>query len=524
MNTAITQAKNAAEELRKRIDEKRRQWDEERQAVMRLQKDISADSPLVISFAGRFKSGKSSLINALLGTELLPTRATTATAVVTRIFYGDVERAYLCVNNETKETGVKEAQEIILNREVADDETVEVIFELPCPLLKGNVELRDTPGMMDSAQDGRLEKLALDAMFDTDLCVFVYDASSFISQRERMVTEEIYRRLGGNIVYAVNCKNRLNTEEDMEIVRDAADRFAKERKHPKCLGKSWTMCSKPGMIELEGFDVWLGELLGENNHVTHRAMRRNAARAQLAQKDSQISEEAEALKQELEAQLKELEDMHARALDDARRSAQKEINAWDLNMRVKAEQAKHRITDCTGLLEDIGELFTMGNWTTTYAEDSREVVAAFFVKRYTNLYQIIPELRSRPNPIRKIVMEFDFPSPTFEKKPGDAKAVAKGAAIGVVFGVLGMAAGGALARKFGGETVNTSASTTMNYVRLNIITKIQSAVETSINKIVEEKKRGRPALSSGLEDSRQSLSESLGKLNMCIARGTAAQA
>lgn len=53
---------------------------------------ILAGAPLGVAVVGQFKAGKSSLLNSLMGCDLLPVRAIPATSVVTTVRHGDVER------------------------------------------------------------------------------------------------------------------------------------------------------------------------------------------------------------------------------------------------------------------------------------------------------------------------------------------------------------------------------------------------------------------------------------------------
>ena len=61
----------------------------------------SAAGPLRILIAGEFKTGKSTLINALLGKELLKSDILPATAVITQICYGDQEKITILYKNGT---------------------------------------------------------------------------------------------------------------------------------------------------------------------------------------------------------------------------------------------------------------------------------------------------------------------------------------------------------------------------------------------------------------------------------------
>ena len=58
---------------------------------------------LKILFAGQFKTGKSTLINAMLGQEVLPADVMPCTAVITEIEYAENPRAVL--HFKAKQTG-----------------------------------------------------------------------------------------------------------------------------------------------------------------------------------------------------------------------------------------------------------------------------------------------------------------------------------------------------------------------------------------------------------------------------------
>ena len=62
--------------------------------ISEIDKTITAteDSTTVL-FCGEYKRGKSSLVNAIIGTELCPTDVGIATSVVTTIKYGAVKKA-----------------------------------------------------------------------------------------------------------------------------------------------------------------------------------------------------------------------------------------------------------------------------------------------------------------------------------------------------------------------------------------------------------------------------------------------
>lgn len=242
------------------------QYQQQLDAVRALERPVTKKEPFVISFVGKFKTGKSSLINALLGMEVLPTKATTCTSVVTRIFRGRKQRAWLCTNGNREAVSMDAAKKAIQEYQVEDPAApLEVILELPIRWLSYGVELRDTPGMDDSAQNGHLETIALNSLKDTDLCICVYDASSMISSKEKERSRFIHQSMGGNVVHIVNRTNLLNNVQQLREIESLCDSFFGGLKpfdnKVEGTGAYYTVCSAPGMIELDNFDVWLRKIV-----------------------------------------------------------------------------------------------------------------------------------------------------------------------------------------------------------------------------------------------------------------------
>src|SRR5437764_12039294 len=60
-------------------------------------------APLQVAVAGRIKSGKSTLVNALIGRRVAPTDVGECTRLVTRFQYGTVDRIEVVFTNGRKE-------------------------------------------------------------------------------------------------------------------------------------------------------------------------------------------------------------------------------------------------------------------------------------------------------------------------------------------------------------------------------------------------------------------------------------
>ena len=463
----------------------------------------------VISFVGRFKTGKSSLINALIGAEILPTKATTATSVVTRIFYGSSPRCWLSNGLEDREISIEEGKDIILNYKVTDvTNPAEVIFELPIPWIKDNIELRDTPGMDDSSQDGKLETIALNALNDTDMCVCVYDASTMISEKERARTQKIHKMMAGNIVYAVNCTNRLNSIESVnQVERLAGNFFGALHYSIPSMGKYYMMCSAPGMVELDGFDEWLHKFVRRSNLPMLNRVRNNTGEGQISVFKNNFVSEVRQYIEQIEQQILILDEKHEEIVQQKHRAAmeaaQKEADAFNSMVVNLADE----FADISyGLREKIRECKNAGS---DYENKTKLVTKEYFVERYQEVVSNY-ECYFVKNDVQFINNAFQTISfPGEHKKTVKATSGEKvgwtgaGGVIGfLIGGPIGAAVGAAVGRGIGvSDTfIDDSVDNTMSFIDNTVVTLMKKAINEKIAVINKGiKKKGNRKCNSGLE-------------------------
>lgn len=132
-----------------------------------------------MAFFGRVSAGKSSLLNRMIGRDLLPTGVTPVTAVPTRIKNG--QNSTLSV--WTTESGLRRedidrlADYVTEAKNPGNEKHVtRLLVELPIPLLPEEAVLVDTPGLGSLALEGATETLAY--LPRCDLGVVLIDASS----------------------------------------------------------------------------------------------------------------------------------------------------------------------------------------------------------------------------------------------------------------------------------------------------------------------------------------------------------
>lgn len=451
---------------------------------------VSKINRFVICFGGKFKTGKSSLINALSGMELLPTKATTATTVLTRIIRGDVLRAWHCMDGKYIPLSIESAHEIILTQRSFS----EIIFEVPIPWLPSYVELRDTPGTEDEMI---LEEIADAAMQDADLCVCVFDASNILSDKERLRTAQLFHQLGGNLVYAINRTNTLHSLEDIQDVEETLASYVSTMDHPNAeMGKRFTMCSKPGMIYLDGFDKWLKALIRSDKMPLLNDLRATAHRSQLQTMLNDHHEKATLQLEKVNASLKETRNRGNVILEKKRQEIKKNAEQAQKSIECKESILKSKLSELSGLEDKITACMNGDGWLNNYSSRTKSTTKQFFYEKF-KILQKSSEYTDALADLSFVEKSFidSFPSPTFTHVSATGGDVAGGAglfgAIGfLVGGPAGAAIGAAVGAAIGGsgEERNDSVLTTMRYIRSTIIPKMGINLSTSIKQAAKTKK------------------------------------
>ena len=167
------------------------------------------DSATVL-FCGEFKRGKSSLVNAIIGTELCPTDIGIATSVVTTIKYGAVKKAVRYYGNllenadslKSEEIEWEDIEKYTMGDVLEIDNTILVELSYPSPFLKNGITIIDTPGI--GGLDPRHAILTHMALPKADVIVFVTDAGEPLTQSELEFYESKVLSCGKQNVVLVN--------------------------------------------------------------------------------------------------------------------------------------------------------------------------------------------------------------------------------------------------------------------------------------------------------------------------------
>ena len=143
------------------------------------------NDPFTLVVCGEFKRGKSSLINALLGEEVVPVNVTTETVTLNRITYGAHSNEAVLQGGRHMHLSDAEMQkenlEKLMRQEKIPFRQIEV--KRPIEFLKYAAVI-DTPGLGDSMQD--FSELVEDALTQADAVLYVFSVNYPLSQTEQL--------------------------------------------------------------------------------------------------------------------------------------------------------------------------------------------------------------------------------------------------------------------------------------------------------------------------------------------------
>jgi len=170
---------------------------------------------------GDFKRGKSSLVNAILGEDLLPSAVTPETVTINRLSYAETPKAEAVLQNGRRASlDVSELKRDLLER---------LIHQLPAPIdyidvrannaMLEDITVVDTPGigdLMNAFDDKVAEYLA-----NADALIYVVSARAPFSESEQaFLASSVLPQSFSQTMVVVNMADILETAEDIEKIRN----------------------------------------------------------------------------------------------------------------------------------------------------------------------------------------------------------------------------------------------------------------------------------------------------------------
>lgn len=155
-----------------------------RSRITTLTSRLTEDSFEVAVF-GRVSAGKSSLLNALLATDVLPVGVMPITAVPTRIRYGTKLAAGIAFGDgQQRDVSIEELVSLVTEMGNPGNlkNIVRAVIEIDSPRLKSGIMLVDTPGLGSLAKRGASETLAY--LPSCDLALLLIDAGATLTEED----------------------------------------------------------------------------------------------------------------------------------------------------------------------------------------------------------------------------------------------------------------------------------------------------------------------------------------------------
>lgn len=209
-----------AEALRTLLDVFRHQGDEAHAQQCRELLVKLAEDRFTLAVLGQFKRGKSSLMNSIIGRDLLPTGVLPLTSVVTILRFGSPERLVVeRADSRFPETHpVSSLASLVTERgNPSNRRRLSAVYvELPVPLLRRGLEFVDTPGVGSAIEANTATTYAF--LPSCDAAILVTSIDTPLTQTELELLRNI-RSLVRHLFLVVNKTDLASPSEREEVLQ-----------------------------------------------------------------------------------------------------------------------------------------------------------------------------------------------------------------------------------------------------------------------------------------------------------------
>jgi len=203
----------------------------------------ASEGRFYVACVGQFKRGKSTLLNALVGENILPSGVVPITAVPTILRFGDRQRARVRLNSGVwKEICVTELAEYVSETQNPENRKGVAGLEVftPSPLLSTGMCFVDTPGLGSVFEANSAATHAF--LPHIDAAIAVIGADPPIAGDELELIEMVSKQVQ-HIVFVLNKADRVTEEEKVHAIAFARQVLKKRLQRPA-----------PGVLEISALE------------------------------------------------------------------------------------------------------------------------------------------------------------------------------------------------------------------------------------------------------------------------------
>lgn len=210
-----------------------------------------------LAILGEFKRGKSTLVNSIIGKELLPHDVLPTTATINVLEFGEEENCTIAwMDGKTEELELSRTglSRLSVGGDLDASKIKHVLIKLSLPLLKQEIVIIDTPGVNDISKSRR--EVTEQILPYCDAAVFLLDAVAPVTKSEAEFLEtKILTQKIDSIIFVISKIDRLDEEEMEDAINGAKKRLRDVLK------------AEPIVIPYSSFSVF--ENPGTNNDLTN---------------------------------------------------------------------------------------------------------------------------------------------------------------------------------------------------------------------------------------------------------------
>jgi GTPase SAR1 family protein len=188
-----------------------------------------AEDRFTLVVLGQYNRGKSSLMNAIIGKEILPTGVLPLTSAITTLKYGPVERMVISRlnSNFSEELPVSSLTDFVTeNKNPGNQKKVKTVYvELPVPFLRCGIEFVDTPGIGSSISANSLTTYSF--LPECDAVVFTTSIDTPMTSLEVQFLNDI-REYVNKIFLVVNKIDLLEDDERGKVLEYISEIIKRE--------------------------------------------------------------------------------------------------------------------------------------------------------------------------------------------------------------------------------------------------------------------------------------------------------